>query len=227
MGRRNVTDGGGTIAGMNLPVEQPLSSSESVTEWLGRLKAGDQTVGQQLWQRYVERLVRLADRKLGDAPKRVADEEDVVLSVFHAFLRGVADGRFTRLDDRDDLWQVLVMLTERKAIGARRWEQADKRGGREVRGGTAVEGHGGSGSAVDGLGQIADDEPTPRIAAAVREELSERLRQLEDDGQRRIVLGKLAGYRNAELATQLGLSLRAVERKLHRIRRQWRGESPS
>ena len=87
----------------------------------------------------MERLIRLASRKLGDLPRRVADEEDVVLSAFNDFLRGVEDGRFTRLDDRDDLWQVLVMLTERKAIGLRRHDPGEKRGGGQVRGESAVE----------------------------------------------------------------------------------------
>ncbi len=92
----------------------PTSDPPSVTLWLDQLKAGESAAAGQLWQRYVERLIRLASRKLGDLPKRVADEEDVVLSAFHGFLQGVEDGRFSRLDDRDDLWQVLAMLTERQ-----------------------------------------------------------------------------------------------------------------
>ena len=54
---------------MNDPDELP--ATESVTEWLGMLKAGDAVVGQQLWQRYVERLLRLASRKLGNAASAV------------------------------------------------------------------------------------------------------------------------------------------------------------
>ena len=61
----------------------------SVTTWLARLKAGDSQAGQQLWQRYLDRLTRLARRKLAGASRRVADEEDVALSAFHGFLRGV------------------------------------------------------------------------------------------------------------------------------------------
>jgi hypothetical protein len=106
---------------------EPSSSPESVTEWLVRLKAGDQAAGQQLWQRYLDPLIHLAERRLGAAPRTMADEEDVALSAFHAFLQGVSAQRFARLADRDDLWQVLVMLTERKAVGLLRWEQADKR----------------------------------------------------------------------------------------------------
>ena len=110
------------------------SATQSVTLWLGQLQAGDSDAAQQLWQRYVDRLIRLASRKLGDLPRRVADEEDVVISAFNDFLRGVEEGRFARLDDREDLWQVLVMLTERKAIGLRRKVQAEKRGAGQVRG---------------------------------------------------------------------------------------------
>ena len=76
------------------------TSDQSVTVWLEQLQAGDSAAAQQLWQRYVERLIRLANRKLGDLPRRVADEEDVVLSAFNDFLRGVEEGRFARLDDR-------------------------------------------------------------------------------------------------------------------------------
>lgn len=50
------------------------------------------------------------------SPCRVADEEDVVAVAFASFCRGIAANRFAVLDDRDDLWQVLVVLTERKAV---------------------------------------------------------------------------------------------------------------
>ena len=45
----------------------------------------------------------------------MADEEDVALSAFKSFVRAVQEDRFLKLDDRDDLWQILVMLTLRKA----------------------------------------------------------------------------------------------------------------
>ena len=46
----------------------------------------------------------------------------------------MAAGRFPELDDRQDLWKVLVMLTARKAVDQLRRGHAQKRGGGLVRG---------------------------------------------------------------------------------------------
>jgi len=108
-----------------------MSEHRTVTAWIAGLKAGDSAAAGEIWKRYVDRLARA---KLGSSPRRVADEDDVALSAFNDFLQGVEDGSFAWLDDRDDLWQVLVMLTERKAIAQQRREQAQKRGGGQVRG---------------------------------------------------------------------------------------------
>ena len=209
---------------MNDPDESP--ATESVTEWLGMLKAGDAVVGQQLWQRYVERLLRLASRKLGNAKKKVADEDDVVLSAFHALFEGVAEGRFAQLDDRDDLWQLLVMLTERKAIGVRRREQAEKRGGGDVRGESAL--HGPLGSVSPGWGQVAGAEPTPEFAAQMAEDFAQRLATLGDQPQlQQIACDKMAGYTNTEIAERLECSVRSVERQLNLIRKIWTSDQSS
>src|SRR3954465_10931710 len=59
----------------------------SVTRWLDDLKGGEGGEGanaavQPLWERYFERLVRLAHPRLRAAPRGPADEEDVALSAF-------------------------------------------------------------------------------------------------------------------------------------------------
>ena len=46
---------------------------------------------------------------------RGTDEEDIVQNAFHSFFQGVANGRFlSQLDDRDNLWRLLVVITARK-----------------------------------------------------------------------------------------------------------------
>src|SRR3954469_4560656 len=104
----------------------------SVTYWVEQLKAGHRDVAQRLWQDYHSQLVRLARKKLGDLPRRAADEEDVALSAFDSFCRAAEVGRFPQLADRDDLWQVLVLITARKACDLRQHEGRDKRDWRKV-----------------------------------------------------------------------------------------------
>lgn len=200
-----------------------MPATGSVTEWIDQLKAGDPQASQRLWERYVDRLVRLARKKLGRTPRRAADEEDVVLSAFDGFFRGVEQKRFCQLDDRNDLWQVLVMLTDRKTVDHQRHELAGKRGGGNVRGESAFDDHAGK-SHQPGLSQVIDNEPTPEFAAQCTEQLEQLLASLGDDTLSRIALAKMEGCTNEELARNLGMSLRSIERKLRVIRRAWQEE---
>ena len=43
-------------------------SHGSITHWLGALKAGDLAAAQPLWERYFQRLVRLAPEAPGRTP---------------------------------------------------------------------------------------------------------------------------------------------------------------
>lgn len=195
-------------------------SSDDVTEWLIQLARGEQDAAQRLWQRYSQRLVALARRRLEGIPRRVADEEDVALSAFQSFCRGLASGRFPRLNDREDLWRLLVTITAHKALGYARRHRAEKRGAGSVRGESAfLTGDGSSGQF--GIGQIIGREPTPEFACMVAENLRELLESLGDDFLRRLALLKLEGYTNEQVASQLACTVRTVERKLHRIRQKW------
>src|SRR6516164_8814650 len=99
--------GDGTITGasplfLQYRGARSMASEGSVTRWIGQLQAGDPAAVQQLWQRYFQRLVVLARKKLRGSPRRVADEEDVALSAFDSFCRQAEKGRFPQLLDRDD-----------------------------------------------------------------------------------------------------------------------------
>ena len=87
----------------------------SVSGWVQQIIAGDKGVPvEELWERYFHRLVSLASSNLGALPRRVADEEDVALSAFNSFCNGAVGGRFPQLDDRGNLWRLLVTITARK-----------------------------------------------------------------------------------------------------------------
>jgi len=102
--------------------------TEEITPWLAKLSAGDPRAAQVIWDRYFERLVRYARRKLDGLPRRVQDEEDVALSAMHSFCRGMRAGRFERVEHGDDLWKLRVTIAARKAFAQRRRGFAEKRG---------------------------------------------------------------------------------------------------
>ena len=185
-----------------------MSEDHSVTIWINELKNGNSIAGHKLWGRYVQRLARLACRRLGSYGRAVVDEDDVALAVFYAFLSGAEQGRFPELDDRNDLWQILVMLTEKKAIDAHRKMSAAKRGKGQI-------------ARASDLGFIEGTDPTPEMAAQSKEMLELLLATLPGQIERDVAIGKLEGKTVSELARDLGLSKRTVDRKLRLIRRKW------
>ena len=116
-----------------------MPTGDSVTHWLGQLNDGDQHAAQQLWERYFQRLVGLARKKLRGRRLPAADEEDLALSAFDSFCRAAQKGRFPQIGDRDDLWRLLVRLTLNKCGGHARFEQADCRDVRREGAGDAEE----------------------------------------------------------------------------------------
>jgi DNA-directed RNA polymerase specialized sigma24 family protein len=192
----------------------------SVTRWIGDLKTGDPAAVQRLWERYFAGLVRLARARLRGAPRAAEDEEDVALSAFESFHAAATRGRFPRLDDRDDLWRVLVTVTERKAADLRQRQGRQKRGGGRVADEADV-----AGSGAGLFDRVAGAAPTPEFAALVAEEYRRRLDALPDETLRRVAVLKMEGYTNQEVADRLGCSLRSVVRKLDMIRRTWLVES--
>ena len=101
---------------------------------LERLKNGDVSAAQAVWDYFFSRLLRQAAIQSRGTPLRITDEEDVVLSVFESFFGGLREGRFDQLKDRHGLWQLLLTMTRRKVIDHRRRERRLRRGGGHVRG---------------------------------------------------------------------------------------------
>jgi len=196
-------------------------NEHSVTDWIAALKIDHSMAGQRLWDQYVEKLARLARKKLGRVSRRSIDEDDVVAEVFADFLQGVQEQRFERLNNRNDLWQVLAMLTERKAIGLVRRETAAKRGRSQTRGESAFERRAGEDSAAAGIGQVPGLEPSPAFAAELADLLGHLLRLLDDDMLRALARDNLAGYTQEEMAERNGIALPTVQRKLKLIREKW------
>ncbi len=193
-----------------------IASEGSITHCIQLLKAGERTAAQQLWERYFQRLVGLARAELRNAPRRAADEEDVALSAFDSFYQRAERGQFPQLNDRDDLWQLLVVVTVRKAIDLVCHEGRPTRGSGRV---VVL-----SDLAGPGLEQILDHGPTPAFAAQMAEECRRLYARLGDDTLQAVARWKMEGHSNAEIAAKLGCVPQTVRRKLRAIQRLWANE---
>jgi DNA-directed RNA polymerase specialized sigma24 family protein len=184
----------------------------SVSNWLVLLKSGNQDGARLLWDRYFSQVVQVAEQRTRGLLRRAADEEDVALSAFDSFCRAAARGEFERLENRDDLWQILLSLTIRKAIDLRRYDLAKRRSPDDL-----------SLVPLDQLfvEDLISREPDPEFAAIVADDFQALLGRLKDDQMRVIAMRKLEGFTDAEIARDLGCSLRTIERRLDLIRRNW------
>jgi DNA-directed RNA polymerase specialized sigma24 family protein len=185
--------------------------------WIHQLKTGDHAAAQKLWESYFAKLVRLAQAHLRGAARAVADEEDVVLSAFDSFCRGAENSRFPQLADRNDLWQLLVLITQRKASDLVQYNARQKR---RSSGTQSLDALRGDEAAYDPAGS----EPTPDFAMQIAEEVERLLQALGTDELRQLALWKMEGYANREIAVLMGCVERTVERKLWIIRQTWEAE---
>jgi DNA-directed RNA polymerase specialized sigma24 family protein len=195
-----------------------MSSLGSVSRWLLDLHARERAGVQKLWEGYFQKLVLLARRKLGRVPQRVADPEDVALSALDSFVRGAERGRFPQLEDRHDLWQVLVMITRRKAVDVMVHEGRDRRDWRRVAG--QPEDPAASGAM---LRELLARDPDPAFACEVADECRRLLGELPEE-VRQVALRKMEGFTHKEIADQLGIAEVTVGRRLALIRKTWARE---
>jgi DNA-directed RNA polymerase specialized sigma24 family protein len=202
--------------------EVRMASAGSVTHWLHEFAAGDRGAVEKLWQRYYPQLVRLARSRL-KMPALRNDAEDVALSAFDTFCRNAEEGRFPQLLGRDGLWQLLVLITARKATDLVRHRLRQKRGGgRVVSLGASPDARAEGTRLLDLIGR----EPDPQFAVLAAEECRRLLDALGEPVLRSVAVWKMEGSSNAEIAVRLELSVPTVERKLRLIRKVWEGEVP-
>lgn len=193
-----------------------MSDPGSVTNWIAHLQEGEQSIAQQqVWNRYFQSLVNVARNKMRDANRRELDEEDAVLSAFDSFFQRVQNGQFPDLQDRTSLWPLLVKITVRKALNQQRRAMAQKR---RASGESVVANDQENARWME---QVAGQQPTPEMVAETTEQAHHLLDQLEGDSYRSVAQLKLEGYTNKEIAEQLGVIERTIERRLVHIRNVW------
>lgn len=144
------------------------------------------------------------------------DEEDVAASVLGQLFIKLQQGGHGDVENRDQLWYLLVVITVRKATELARREKALKRGGGRV----VLESEIASGKSFRLDHLVGKD-----LAATFPEFMSQQCRllfeSLDAPDLEQIALWKLAGHTNEEIAAQQHCTRVTIQRKLRLIRKIW------
>ena len=183
----------------------------SFDELMARLRVGDNDAAAQVFNRFANRLIELARRRLNPQIRQKLDPEDVLQSVFRSFFAHQAAGQVTGLESWDNLWAWLVVITMRKC--GRRIEYFHS-ASRDVQREIPTPPSDDKSSADSGT---SSDEPTPSEAAILTETVEQLMNGLE--GRHREILAlSLQGYAVPEISTQVGCTERTAYRVLKRVK---------
>jgi RNA polymerase sigma-70 factor (ECF subfamily) len=179
---------------------------------LDRLRGGDHSAADLIFQRFARRLVGLARSHLDNRLRQKVDAEDVVQSVFRTFFGRSAQGEF-EFANWGGVWSLLVLLTVRKCARRAVYFQADCRDVRRELASTTDE------AATDlQFFEAIADVPTPDEAVIMAETVEEVICRLSGPKERQIFELSLQGYSIAEISAKIGHYERGIERVRGKIK---------
>ena len=202
-----------------MPESTTDESPGSVTRLL---ICGGDAAAQQLWGRYVQRLLTLARGELDRVVRARADEDDVVQSAFASFFRRWGDyqlsGARRALVAAGDLHPEQGPEHQSTPPSPETRRPADPVGGEDFDGRRRDPTQGQR--PRDRRRGRADAGGGRRPGRRAREE-GRNLESAKDPHLVRVARMKLEGSTNREIAGALRVSERSIERKINRIRSHW------
>jgi len=172
-------------------------------------RAGNEEAARQLFDKYMERLVALARRRISQRLASRVDPEDIVQSVFRTFFGRLRAGQF-EIEDQDDLCKLLMRITVHKTLRQVAFHKAAKRN-------PALE-KGQQDTADDRILEVLDSEPTPEATVAFVDQLEHFLARLRPE-ERQVLEMRMQGHSNEEIVSKLKIKHdRTIRRIVERIR---------
>lgn len=197
-----------------------VSSSESevldrFAELLDRVRQGEVEAIATLYHCYFRRSAALAHSRLVDGETRMIDEEVAALSALESLVGRMRGGAYADLTDRLQVWRLLARIIDRKVTKYRRQMYGPTRSPDQPF--LRVDSGDPDGSVFEL--PIATSEPAPISQMIADEALQRLLSALSDPGARAVVLLRLEGFNDIEIADRLGHSRRWVGRRMDMVRR--------
>ena len=184
----------------------------STYDLLARVEQGDEDAFTALFDKYQKRLALLIYYKLSREMRRLADAEDVLQETF---LEAFRDIKRFRYEKPGGFLSWLSKIADHVIADAARFHGRQKRRAEIVRFRSV--------GTPDGPEPV--DSATPSRLLAEKESLQaliQKLDSLPEDYRRAILLAKVEGLSNAEMAEQLGRSREAAALLLHRAIKRFR-----
>ena len=189
-----------------------MAEESSFDELLERLRKGEEDAARQIFEQYAKRLVGLARVHLDSSVRRKVDPEDVAQSVFKSFFVRIREGQFD-LENRDSLWNLLVVITLRKCGHKVRDLHRQRHDIRKE-----VVPRGADDESASSWQALAPG-PTPSEAAILAETVDQVFADLKER-ERQIVELYLQGYEIAEIQAHVRRSEYTVRDVLKRLRKR-------
>jgi RNA polymerase sigma-70 factor (ECF subfamily) len=171
-------------------------------------RQGNQDAARQIYDRYLDRLLTLARRRISQRLASRVDPEDIVQSVFRTFFVRIKEGQFV-FDEQDDLCKLLMRITLHKTLRQVAFHKAAKRDPTQET--PQGEHH------QDQLMALFTREPTQEATVAFLDQLEHFLGQLRPQ-ERTILEMRLQGHSNEDIATKLGIYDRKIRRVIEHVR---------
>lgn len=186
-------------------------------EWcLKRVRQGDPNAIAELYNRYLDRSVRLAKSRLNVGEDHLIDDEQAAMSALESLILRVRGGSYSDINDHLKLWNLLACIINRKLTKYRRSMYGPTRSPEKPF--IPVSEIDGDSSNDFGI-NVPDHEPSPVSAVIANDTLQQILDGLNDPDARSVLLLRLEGYSDAEIAERLSHSRSWVARRTTAIRR--------
>jgi RNA polymerase sigma factor (sigma-70 family) len=196
-----------------------MTEASSISLLLQNMRQGDEAALAALHNRCWPWMVERARRRLGRLPLPV-EPEDIVQNALVRFIRCVQNGRVPRLASPSDLFALLTCLIVRSvATEAQRYLNTAKRNVNQQVTESALD-DATRGSWIHGMQSIPSKERTPLEEAVLNDCYQHYLAGLPH-ALRAVAERHMAGATNREIARELKLAERTIERKLALVRSRW------
>jgi DNA-directed RNA polymerase specialized sigma24 family protein len=196
--------------------EEHHTLSVSITRLIRLLPNNDYHSARLLFEFYRDRLLALARKRLGDADRKMRDEEDIVGEVLAQFLIAGRQGQLPIINSRSDLLRMLSDRVNKRTKNLIRDTNREKRGGGKVASESdLVTAEGRPSGGLDSLPGASRSPDADLIDLEQLRALHERIIAcMPNDKLREYAMLWLEGLTPAEIATRKKVSHTTVYRKM-------------